>query len=303
MNKSGNYNHTRQSVRESGCAKKSGLKIWLNGRILPLDSARVSPLDRGFLYGDGFFETIRAEEGSPLYLQMHLERLRASLRTFRIDLDPVPDWRAAVSGLLLENGLDRGAASVKVLVTRGVSPSPGLPAPERPTVCIFAGEYTPPHREAYASGWDLHVFEEGFSPPLAAHKSLNYLYCLSARQAAVDAGRNEAVILDRDGMVAETSAGSLLASTDGKWWTPGSEYRLPGTTIRAICEILPESGIEVERRAARLEDLLAAQTVWVLNSLIGIMPAAKIGGRPLSNPAPAEAERLRALLFERGAGR
>ncbi len=288
---------------ESGRAPEPGLKMWIGGRMLPPDAVRISPLDRGFLYGDGFFETLRAERGTPLYLPMHVERLRASLRAFRIALDPEPDWRAAVRALLSENGLDRAAASVKILVTRGIAPSPGLPAPERPTVCIFAAPYAPPPEETYASGWDLHIFGEGFSPPLAAHKSLNYLYCLAARQAALDAGRNEAVVLDRDGRVAETSAGSLLASTGGRWWTPESAHRLPGTTLRAVCDIFSRRGIEVERRAALPEDLLAAQTVWVLNSLIGIMPAAKIEGRPLSNPAPAEAARLRALLFERGAVR
>jgi branched-chain amino acid aminotransferase len=303
MNSPGNYDHGIKSTCDVAFGKKSGRKIWLNGRLVRLDSAGVSPLDRGFLYGDGFFETIRSEGGKPLYLDMHIERLRTSLFTYRIALDPMPDWRAAVRALVCENGLDRGMASVKILVTRGVEPSVGLPAPQRPTVCIFAGEYTPPRQEAYATGWDLHVFDEGYSPPLSAHKSLNYLYYLTARQAALDAGRHEAVILDRDGQAAETSAGSILASTGGRWWTPGSKYRLPGITLRAICEILLESGIEVERRKALPEELLRAQTVWVLSSLIGIMPAAAIDGRALSDPAPAEAKRLRALLFERGVGR
>jgi len=280
-----------------------GKTIWLNGRFLSLDEARVSPLDRGFLYGDGFFETIRAEAGMPLYLRAHLERLYGSLAAFRIALDPVPDWEATLSALLRQNGLERGAASVKILVTRGIASPLGLPAPERPTVCIFAREYAPPSREEYEKGWELHIFQEGYSPPLAAHKSLNYLYYMAARQSALDAGGREAILLDRDGLVTETSAGSLLARTGGRWWTPESAHMLPGITIRQVRAILLEAGAEVEPRPARPQDIESAETVWVLNSLIGIMPAAQIEGRPLARQAPGEAARMRGLLFARGIGR
>ncbi|MFZ2448122.1 MAG: aminotransferase class IV [Syntrophobacteraceae bacterium] len=280
-----------------------GKTIWLNGGFIPLDEARISPLDRGFLYGDGFFETIRAEAGGALYLRAHLERLYASLGAFRIALGPVPDWDATVSALLRQNGLDRRAASVKILVTRGIASPLGLPVPERPTVCVFAREYAPPPREDYEKGWDLHIFKEGHSPPLAAHKSLNYLYYLAARQSALDAGGREAILLDRDGLVTETSAGSLLARTGGRWWTPESAHMLPGITIREVRAILREAGTEVEHRPARPEDIESAETVWVLNSLIGVMPAAQIEGRPLADPASGQAARMRDLLFARGIGR
>lgn len=275
--------------------------VWLNGSFLPSDEACVSPLDRGFLYGDGFFETIRARDGRPLYLREHLERLYASLSAFHIALaPPVPEWAQIIESLLRQNGLVRGAASIKILVSRGIEPSPGLPSIVRPTVCVFANGYVPPPPEEYEKGWGLHILTEGFSPPLAAHKSLNYLYFMAARQAALDCGRREAVLLDRDGNVSETSAGSLLARTGGRWWTPQSACQLPGITIRTVCSILLDAGDEVENRPAGPDDLLAAQTVWVLNSLIGIMPAAQIDGRPVSDPACADAARLRDLLFSRG---
>ena len=118
--------------------------IWLNGHFTPLDEARISPLDRGFLYGDGLFETIRAEKGKILYLRMHLDRLGASLSELRIAIDPMPDWSPILNRLLRENGLAPGIAAIKIIVTRGISPSLGLPAPEKPTVCVIAGPYDPP---------------------------------------------------------------------------------------------------------------------------------------------------------------
>ncbi|MGA2400220.1 MAG: aminotransferase class IV [Syntrophobacteraceae bacterium] len=273
--------------------------IWLNGDFTPLDGARISPLDRGFLYGDGLFETVRAEKGKILYLRMHLDRLHSSLSEFRIAIDPMPDWEQILNRLLRENDLTQGIAAIKLIVTRGISPSPGLPAPEKPTVCIMAGPYDPPPSRVYEEGWKLRVYREGYPPPLARFKSLNYLYSLTARQAALEAGCDEAIIVDQSGLVTETSAASLIARTDGRWWTPESRFQLPGTTIRVLCGIMENASARVEPRPARLDDFHAADTVWALNSLIGIMPVAQIDDQHVANPAPAEAGRLRDRLFAR----
>ena len=272
--------------------------IWLNGHFTPLDEARISPLDRGFLYGDGLFETIRAEKGKILYLRMHLDRLGASLSELRIAIDPMPDWSPILNRLLRENDLAPGIAAIKIIVTRGVSPSPGLPAPEKPTVCVIARPYDPPPSRVYEKGWKLRAYREGYPPPLARFKSLNYLYSLTARQAALEAGCDEAIMVDPSGLVTETSAASLIARTGDRWWTPESRFQLPGTTIQALCAIMENAGAGVEHRSARLDDFHAADTVWALNSLIGIMPVAQIDDRRVPDPAPTEAERLRHRLFE-----
>lgn len=277
----------------------TGRTIWLNGRFLPMESACISPLDRGFLYGDGLFETIRAEEGAALYLARHIERLCSSLVSFRITID-APDWAVVIKSLLIENGLEHGPASVKVIVTRGAASAPGLPDPEQPTILVSAQRYEPPAARLYEKGVDLLIHKEGYSPPLAAHKSLNYLYHLAARQAALAVGCHEAVLLDVEGRVSETSAGSLLAMSSGKWWTPVGEYRLPGITIRALWAIFSDAGIQIESREAWPEDLVRADTVWVLNSLMGIMPVAGINGRQLPDGMSGEAARFRGLLFDRG---
>jgi branched-chain amino acid aminotransferase len=274
--------------------------VYLNGGFLPLHEARISPLDRGFLYGDGIFTTMRAEEGHVLYLKDHIERLKQSLIELRLPPPSSADWEAIPAELLRRNRLENEVASVKIVVTRGPSAKPGLPDTAQATVVIYARPYEPPQPSTYRTGYRLHVFRDGFSPPLSNLKSLNYLYHLTARQAALDAGADEAVMLDVQGRLTETAAGSLLLRTRGEWWTPQSAYQLPGITLLHVIEILEEAGLDVARRPADAADLFSAETVWMLNSLIGVMPVAQVNQRPVTEAAPEEAGRLRAQFFARG---
>jgi len=287
------------SDRDCPHSRQSGPIVWLAGKFLPVEQAAVSPLDRGFLYGDGVFETMRCERGWVFYLEDHVQRLFGSLRELRIAPPVHLDWRSLIAGLVARNVLDDAVASVKIVVTRGIAPGYGLPPAAAPTVCVTAQPYHPPEAAIYQRGWRLKVFESGFSPPLSKYKSLNYLYFLMARQDALDADADEAVIIDPGGHVAETSAGSILARTADRWWTPASPYQLSGITLRQVARFLAEQGHVVERRTATRQDLLAAETVWVLNSLLGVMPVYAISGAAISNPAADEAAQMRRRLFSR----
>jgi branched-chain amino acid aminotransferase len=273
--------------------------VFLNGHIMPLTEARISPLDRGLQYGDGVFTTVRVESGRPLYLAEHLSRVTHSLKDLRIAWEPLQDigWPQLLDELLRHNGLDSGLAALKIVVTRGVALSMGLPEGVQPTVFVQARPYQPPSPDQYARGWRLHIRRSGYAPPLAGHKSLNYLYYLVARQEAIDAGADEAVILDAHGYIAETAVGSLLIRSDGIWWTPASPYQLPGITMQCIRKLFEERGQRVESRNTAPVELAKAQTVWVLNSLMGIMPVRSVDGLELPLPAAEEAAHWRDALF------
>jgi branched-chain amino acid aminotransferase len=273
--------------------------IYLNGRFVPLEEARISPLDRGFQYGDGVFETLRAQSGRILFLAEHLQRLSQSLAELKLDLRFALDWQTILEELLSRNALTDKVAAVKIIITRGVAAPLGLPRTTAPTLLVQARSYDAPSAEQYRCGWRLHLFRQGFAPPLATHKSLNYLFYLVARQAALDAGADEAVLLDAHGRVTETAAGSLLVRTDGQWWTPHSPHQLPGITLQQVAQILRARDQGVPGRAAGEEELSSAQTIWVLNSLLGIMPVARLDDRPMPEAAAAEAAELRKALFER----
>ncbi len=287
--------------------------LWLNGSYLPLSRAGISPLDRGLLFGDGIFTTLRAQDGRPLHLREHLQRLTASARALNLppDLGQAgglrqagglgqaggPDWPEIIAGLLERNSLLRGPARIKLLLTRGPAPGPGLPQAVRPTFMALAEPYQPPSQAEYASGWRLTVCREGHAPPLAGHKTLNYLYHLLARQRALEAGCHEAVILGPGGELCETSAGSLLVRSDGQWWTPESPFLLPGVTINLVSALLADMGQPVLKRPARPEDLWRAETVWVLGSLMGAMPVAEVDGRALPATLADRAALARRGLF------
>ena len=152
------------------------------------------------------------------FLTEHLERLAASARAFRL---PFPDnipWQERLAQLLTANGLSRGPARVKILLSRGVAPGLGLPEECRPTLVIYAQPYTPPSSEEYAAGWPVAVFPEGRSTFVGRHKSLNYLFYLAARQFALDQGAKEALILEADGLVSEGAATSLIYLHQGQYY-------------------------------------------------------------------------------------
>ncbi|MGA9754499.1 MAG: aminotransferase class IV [Desulfobaccales bacterium] len=256
--------------------------VWLNDDLLPLAQARVSVNDRGFLYGDGLFETLRAEAGRVQLLAEHLERLGASARAFRLPFPKNAPWEERLARLLAANGLSRGPARVKILLSRGVAEEGlGLPQECRPTLVIWAHPYTPPPPEEYAAGWPVVVFPQGRSTFLGRHKSLNYLFYLAARQYALDQGAKEALILEADGLVSEGAATSLVYLHQGRYYTPASASALPGVTVTVLRRGLAARGLALETRVTAVAQLQEADGLWLVNSLMGLMPVAAVDGAPM----------------------
>jgi len=254
--------------------------------------------DRGFLYGDGFFETLRVENGHPHFLNDHLERLRASAQAFRLDL-PAVAWKERLDRLLTANGLLTGPAAVKILLTRGKAQSLGLPTSATPTLVIYARPYQPPSPEEYRCGWPVVVFPERRTTFIGRYKSLNYLFYLAARQYALDAGAREALILEVDGRVSEGAATSLLLFRQDRYLTPEAPSTLPGVTLAVLARALQQEGINLARRTLDLAELQQADGLWLVNSLMGVMPASALGGRSI--PLLPEITRFLQQCLERQA--
>lgn len=253
--------------------------VWINDDLTALSEARVSVEDRGFLYGDGFFETLRAENGRPLFLDEHVARLQASAQAFRITLPPGVPWKERLKQLLAANGLQQGTAALKILLTRGEVPGLGLPDSVSPTLVISARPYTPPSPEEYDAGWPLAVFPERRTTFLGRHKSLNYLFYLAARQYALDQGDREALILEADGSVSEGAATSLIIAQNSRLLTPAASSALPGITVAVLARALQRQGKNLEWAPLELSHLAEAEGMWLANSLMGIMPVASLAGR------------------------
>jgi branched-chain amino acid aminotransferase len=254
--------------------------VWLNDNLTPQAQARVSVNDRGFLFGDGLFETLRAEAGRVFFLPEHLERLETSARVFNLPFPGAVPWQERLEELLAANGLGRGPARIKILLSRGEAEGLGLPRSPRPTLVIWAQPYTPPTSAEYAGGWPVAVFPEGRTTFVGRHKSLNYLFYLAARQYALDRGAKEALILSADGLVSEGAATSLVYLRQGRYCTPASASALPGVTLTVLGRGLSARGLTLEARPTSLVQLQEAHGLWLANSLMGLMPVAAIDGVP-----------------------
>jgi len=269
--------------------------LFLNDRLLPAREARVSIHDRGFLYGDGFFETLRAAAGRPLFLAEHLSRLGASARAFRITLPPAFPWEGAVTEVLAANGLTTGLAAVKIILTRGEEPELGLPPARHPTVVVTARPYTPPGTAEYQRGWEVAIFPERRTSFLGRHKSLNYLFCLAARQYALEGGAREALILEGDGAVSEGAATAVVYQEDGKFRVPQGASALASVTLAVLRRALKRRGQDLVPQPTFPEQLRRSQGVWLANSLMGLLPVASLDGQPLA--LSPDTEPLNGLLW------
>lgn len=265
------------------------MTFWLNG-VFHDEERAVSVADRGFLLGDGLFETILLVDGAPVFLKQHLARMRASAAALAFDVAyEDAELRQAISNLARKNGLKKGQAVARITLTRG----PGgrgldLPAPEsvRPTLLIAASAYRPPPDEPVRLIVSKYRRAEG--SVCAVHKTLAYLDSIMARAEAKDAGAGDAVMLNSSGRAACAAAANIFSIVDnGVIRTPPvSEGALPGVARRILLDEAQKAGIAVEEAPIEAA-LLDKAPLFLTNSLIGVRPAVMTGAKAAGANAKA----------------
>lgn len=285
--------------------------VWWNGRYERMTRVRIHPLDRGFQFGDGVFETIRVQKGRPIFLQDHLERLTLSLKALgfalrheyfpwvnegdeRVETKSVEE---IINHLIEVNSLIGCICRVKVLISRGVVEGLSLPEPTRPTVLIMAFQYRPPEPEIYDHGWHVITVKDIFTPHLARYKVTSYLGYLVAKNCALKKGSAEALLIDRSGNISEGASSSILVCKDGRWVEPLTEWKLPGVTIRQVARILSTMGHEVTSQPVGVSDLYECETIWLMNSMVGIMPVCTIDQQRVPDLKKDLAASIRKTMF------
>lgn len=256
-------------------------RVYLNGEILALENARISPLDRGFLYGDGFFETMRIHNGRAFMLGRHFARLDASLHASgfqdAVDLHGLAD---SCHHLIRANGVSTGR--LRVTVSRGVLPGLAPDRPTRPTVFAQAAELKldPPGRSGeIALGLSEHRISA--QSRLASHKSLSYQANLLALSSGRRRGVDEVILQNAHGLLAEGAYSNLFFVRGGIVYTPHQRCGLlPGIARGIVLDLCRELGILSREGEYSPSDLWAAQEVFCTNSLRGIMPVKRIFERP-----------------------
>lgn len=261
---------------------------YLNGEFLPLRDARISPLDRGFLYADGCYEVTPVYGGRPFRFQQHHDRLTRSLGETRM-ADPLTReaWRALYRELLEHNRQTTSDCYVYVQVTRGAEHGRNhAPLPDvARTVFAFAAPW-PDGR----AGW-----RETGLPAITAQdtrwarcdiKSVSLLANVLLRQLAVDEGATECILL-RDGQLTDASASSVHVVIDGEVRTPPNSWRLlPGTTRGLLEEIAERAGVTWRTVAVSETDLRGADEVLLGAATRQVQPVTSLDGKPVRNGKP-----------------
>ncbi len=258
--------------------------LWKDGAILPAAAPAILANDRGFLLGDGLFETIKAMGGRPLRWSRHMARLRAGAALLELPLEwPDEALREAALALIARNGL--ADAALRLTLTRGPGER-GLLPPEapRPTLLLTTAPLPAPAGPARAIiAETAHRDEHSI---LARVKSLNYLEGVLARMEAGRRGADDALLRNLAGRLAEASAANLFLVLEGRLVTPPvSEGALPGT-MRA--ELMALGG--VEERPLEPQSLATATEAFLANSL-GLRALVAVDGRLIGGGEPGPVTR------------
>jgi len=258
--------------------------IFLNGRFVPEAEAVVSVNDRGFLLGDGLFETVRVANGKTFRFAQHLERLARGAEFLKISLPFTPrEIQKFAEQLIAQNEL--ADAVLRVALTRGAGERGySIKNSGTPTLAMTLHPL-PPQNADEPLQWSLVTssFRILASDALSAFKTTSKILNVLARAEAEENGADEALLLNTNGEVAETASGNLFWIYQDKVCTvPTGRGVLPGITRAVVLEICQSLGLETNKCVIKPESLRNAEGLFVTNSALGIVPVAAFDGQPVS---------------------
>ncbi len=275
--------------------------IYIDGKFLPREEARISVFDHGFLYGDGVFEGIRAYNGKVFRLREHLDRMFDSART--IDLT-VPVSKEEMGEIILEtlrrNNLKNGY--IRPIVSRGVGDL-GLDPRKCPmaSVIVIAVEWGAMYGDLYDKGLKAITVSVRRNPADALPpnvKSLNYLNNILAKIEANYKGGDEAIFFDTNGYIAEGSGDNIFIVKNGVIYTPPTLNNLRGVTRAVVLEIAASHGFALVEQNLGYYDMYSADEVFVTGTAAEVGPIVLIDGRVIGSGRPGPVTRQLMAAFK-----
>ena len=270
-------------------------KTWKNGRLIGADKAVVSVSDRGFMYGDGVFETMRVYNRIVFKIDEHMARLERSLKTIRIK----PPYskshlKKVIYNLLKTNKLKN--AYIRITVTRGEGRF-GIEQKDmlRPNTVIVAKEFSPYPDRMFKKGISCRIVgtRQNEHSSISSVKSLNFLNYIMARFEAKDSGSDEAIVLNTKGHVAEAVTSNIFIVKGRSISTPSiASGALPGITRSVVIDIAKSLGIKVSQKTVSRRELLAAEEVFLTNSLAELLPVTSIDRKKIGRGLPGPVTKL-----------
>ncbi len=274
--------------------------IYLDGRYVPEEEAKVSVFDHGLLYGDGVFEGIRAYNGRVFRLEEHLERLYDSARSIDLAIPlSMEEFAEVILETVRRNNLKD--AYIRPIVTRGKGDL-GLDPRKcpRPTVIVIAVEWGALYGDLYEKGLKAVTVSVRRNPADAMPpnvKSLNYLNNILAKIEANYKGGDEAIFFDTNGYVSEGSGDNIFVVKNGVIITPPTLNNLRGVTRGVVLEIAASLGITVKEQNIGYFDLYSADEVFVTGTAAEVAPIREIDGRVIGAARPGPITRQMMAAF------
>jgi len=291
-----------------GDPRNDAVLVSVNGVLKPRDEAKVSVFDSGFVLGDGVWEGLRLVSGKIVFLGRHFDRLWDGAKMLRIDLGLTREaMKARLFDVIEANGMADGV-HIRLMATRGVKRSP-YQDPRLAIGCatiVIIPEWKQPKPEIYARGLNLFTVHVRRTGPAEQDQKLNShskLNCVLACIQAMEAGADEALMLDDRGFVATCNSTHFFIVRKGEAWTSAGGYCLGGITRGAVLRAAKREGIPAFEKDFSLFDVYGADEAFTTGTFAGLTPVRRVDGRIVgdADPSPNDASgpitrRLRAAV-------
>ncbi len=271
--------------------------VYVDGDLVPRGKAVVSVFDSGFVLGDGIWEGLRLKQGRIVQLDAHLDRLFEGATSIALDIGRTrEELKAAIAATLEANGMTDGA-HIRLMVSRGMKSTPNQDPRfviGKATLVIVA-EYKSPRPESKAKGLSLFTSTFRTSGPdifdlrLNSHSRLNLIQALIQ---AINAGADEALMLDPRGFVASCNSTNFFVIRGREIWTSTGSFSFKGLSQRAVIESWRDRGENAREKDFTLAETYSADEAFITGTLGGVTPVVKIDGRIIGTgtPGPVTAE-------------
>ena len=264
---------------------------YLNGTYMPIEQAKISPMDRGFLFGDGIYEVIPSYFGKLVGGQLHANRMNRGLQEIGIEIDPQSaNWTEIASALIERNQskIDGDSIGVYMHVSRGEDSRRFHAYPEGVTPTVFAFAFKIPNsveaNKSKAAGLQVNT-QEDLRWKRCHIKSTSLLGNVMHFQQSQSDGVNETVLYNSQKEITEASVSNVFLVKDGVIYTPPLDNQLlPGITRHILIESIRKDGkYSLEERSIQLEELFVADEVWLTSSSKEVAPVTKVDGIPVGS--------------------
>lgn len=279
------------------------MKAFINDKILDLNQVKIPVLDRGYLFGEGLFETLRAYRGTLPFLKEHLERLEWASAFVGLPFPHPERIKNSAYALLSENNLKEGV--VKILLSAQGDSIRSVALKEDPEInlVILCEKYKPIPQETYESGVDLCFLRSlrNEQPPLSTLKSTSWLSKMITARELEEKASFDGILFDYQDHVMETTRSNIFWVKDKTLYTPPlNSGLLPGITRKMVKELAEDNEIECKEKLIHGHELNLMDEVFITGSGIEIMPVTVVDREPIGEGVPGEmTEKFQDLYLDR----